>query len=361
MLFSHERSERFARFFFVAVLMTACDVRNTPHDQATIGPPISILGTNLGTEGTVPADGVIQVAFDRYLLPSTITRQSYVIVDSTNQALGNLPLRTVYDPVARTVTIVGPDGPDAPWLTVDQSYKLVLPVPTANNSDLGGFRAIDRATLRADQKREFVFRAGPPTHQAHYEPTVDFCADVMPIFQAKCNGALCHGVGTTAAAGLVLTSRAGIIDTARGRVAQGANTSARAFSPEPPNKIFGVNMAVIEPYDPGSSWLMYKIEMAPPPVVTTVARPPILCSLDEASPPSPASDLLPLATAKTTVDETERSILNDYVLGQPMPYPANDASHPTYAFQPLTFQERERVRIWIARGAETPECVTCKD
>lgn len=339
----------------------ACDVEGTQHDQRTLGPGISILGTNIGPDGTVPSDGVIQIAFDRYLLPATITRQSFLLLGSNNELLPSSPLKTIYDPVARTVTIAGPDGPGRAWLTVDQSYKLVLPIPKDPESDIGGFRAIDRAPLHDAQSRELVFRAGPPRGETAFEPPADFCTDVMPIFQAKCSSPNCHGAGANAAAGLVLTSAEGVRETARGRVAHGANTTARAYAPEPPGKIFGLNMAIVEPGDPGSSWLMYKIELAPQPGADAKKRPPILCTPEAASATAigpPAPDYHPLAPTQTRADAVEQAILDDLVLGQPMPFPAKDGS---YALQPLTFQERERVRIWIARGAEVRECGACSE
>lgn len=321
----------------------------------------------------MPADGVIQIAFDRYLLPSTITRQSYVIVDSTNTPLPNAALKTLYDPVARTVTIVGPDGPGKMWLTPEQSYKLVLLVPNDPRSDLGGFRAIDRATLHPPQKRELVFRAGPPTHKTLIEPAVDFCADVLPIFTLKCSDPSCHGASDRAASSLILASADGIRATARGRVAQGANTGPRASTPEPTPSSFGVNMELIKPGDPGSSWLMYKIELAPHPVVDAGPAPTVQCTPPAGAPsiPAPAPAYTPLAPARTHADDIERAILNDYVLGREMPYPYPPATYvpppatptnpnPTaYFYTPLDFQERERVRIWISRGAEIRECGGC--
>lgn len=319
-----------------------------------------MLGTSFDATGTVPADGVIQLAFDRYLLPSTITRQSYVILDGRNQLLAAKALRTIYDPVARTVTITGPDGPGAEWLTVDQPYKLVLTVPPNAHTDVGGFRAIDRAPLQGEQPRTFVFRAAPPERaQRPLGAPVDFCADVAPIFQTKCASPTCHGPGTRAASGLVLADAEGVRRTAIGRVAHGANTSARASSPEPPERIFGVNMALIAPGDPGSSWLVYKMELAKPPA-SAVARPPVRCSPgDGASPiPPPAPDYVPLAPASFPASDAELAVLSDYVLGPPMPYPA---TAPGYAHQPLTFQERERVRLWIAQGAALRDCGECAE
>jgi hypothetical protein len=356
------------------VVAFACDIEGTQHDQKTLGPAITLLGTSIDANGgVVPSDGVIQLAFDRYLLPATTTRQSYVVVDNTNNSVSSA-LRTVYDPVARTVTILGPDGPGTEWLTPDQSYKLVLFVPRDPKSDIGGFRAIDRAPLDRNQKLEFVFRAGRPTQQKQYEPTVDFCADVLPIFVTKCSDPSCHGASETAASSLVLASSEGVRITARDRVAQGSNTAARANTPEPTPSLFGANMALIAPGDPGSSWLMYKIELAPHPVADAGPAPPVVCTPPEGAPPipSPAPPLELLTNARTNADDIERAILNDYILGREMPYPYLPATYipppaspgatspPTaYYYTPLDFQERQRIRIWIARGAEIHECGGC--
>ena len=63
----------------------------------------------------MPADGAVQIAFDRYLLPATVNRQSVVIVDGANQQLGpDLAPIVLYDPIARPVTLA---PPTQPWLT----------------------------------------------------------------------------------------------------------------------------------------------------------------------------------------------------------------------------------------------------
>ena len=160
----------------------------------------------------MPSDGVIQLAFDRYLLPATATRQSYAIVDNLNQQLPNDAIRTIYDPIARTITIAGPDGPGIPWLTQGNVYKLILPIPADLNdtSDVGGFRAIDGSPLAKNQTREFAFTAGPPSGITTIDPPVDFCADVEPIFTAKCSYSTCHGALNQEAASLVLDSASGV-------------------------------------------------------------------------------------------------------------------------------------------------------
>lgn len=360
----------------LAAAAFACDIEGTQSDQRTEGPPVLVVSNTIdANDGIVAADGVIQLAFDRYLLPATITRQSYVVVDNTNTPLENAAIKTLYDPVARTVTIVGPGGPGAPWLTPDQSYKMVLLVPRDPKADIGGFRAIDRAPLAADQKLELVFRAGPPTQERTFEPTVDFCADVLPIFVAKCSGPLCHGASERAAAGLVLGTSEGVRVTARGRVAQGSNTAASATRPESTPSLFGANMEIIKPGDPGSSWLTYKLELARPPVIDAGPATNVVCTPPEGTPaiPAPAAPFTPLTPLilHPNAAERDRMILSDYVTGREMPYPyppqdyvpppptAQNPAPSAYELTPLDFQERERIRIWISRGAEIRACGGC--
>jgi hypothetical protein len=363
------------------VFLSACDIDDTQHTQKTIGPSITILGTNIeGASAQIPSDGVIQIAFDRYLLPSTITRQSYLVLDGNRQPLGIAALRTIYDPVARTVTITGPDGPGKQWLTPNQTYHLILPV-AAGEDDLGGFRAIDRAKLTV--AKDYTFRAGQPAGVTDIDPPVDFCGTVLPLLTMKCAGSGCHGaqgVGGRTASSLILTTSEGVRVTAINRVAQASNTSARSYTPEPPGRLFGVNMALIQPNDPGSSWLMYKLELAAHPKIDAGAKPTFICTPPSgvAANDAGASDggvssarFTPFALgARIEADEIERAILNDFILGREMPYPAPPAdlipvpttSSPNpsnYSRTPLTFEEREQIRIWIARGAQTSDCGGC--
>ena len=64
----------------------ACDA-GKQHDQRYYGHTITVRGLNVGVDRPMPADGVIQISFDRYLLPSTVIRQSLVITDANKQAL----------------------------------------------------------------------------------------------------------------------------------------------------------------------------------------------------------------------------------------------------------------------------------
>src|SRR5205085_303769 len=108
-------------------------------------------------------------------------------------------------------------------------------------SDIGGYRSIDRATLA--EAREYVFFAGEPSATPYREPTMSFCSDVLPLFYQKCTGA-CHGADPTYGqrAGLVLDSARGVAGTAIGRVAQGSNTASNTSAAQSETRQFGVQM-----------------------------------------------------------------------------------------------------------------------
>lgn len=331
-----------------------------------MGPSLVVLGTNVeGTSAQIPSDGVVQIAFDRYLLPSTIVRQSYLILDANRKPTTALALRTVYDPIARTVTIAGPGGPGTEWLTPDQTYHLVLG-NVSDDKDQGAFRAIDRATLAAPL--DYTFRAGAPTGVKSIDKPVDFCRDVLPLFTLKCSGSTCHGAGGEGhqAAGLVLTTSDAVRNTAIDHIAHASTTGAaiRATQDKTLSKIFGVDMPIISPDDPGFSWLLYKVELAPHPRVDAGPKPTFACTVT--SPPSDTSYEPLVGSVRREASDLDRAILHDYVIGREMPYPVPPSNlipqmpgASAYSATPLTFEEREQIRAWIAAGAPTPSCGSC--
>ncbi len=303
----------------------------------------------------MPADGAVQIAFDRYLLPATVNRQSVVIVDGANQQLGpDLAPIVLYDPIARTVTLA---PPKQPWLTEGQPYKVILGIPEGD-ADTGGVRAIDRATLDPAQRRDFAFFVGAKANKP-IEPTVSFCRDVLPIFYAKCATIpTCHVTGERAAASLGLDTSVGVGATALNRVAQGANRGPRAGLVTASERLFGVDMPLVDPGSPGNSWLLYKIELARLPVTQQTS--PFVCTNGLLETPTRFAFAPLAANAQRSSDEIDRSILSDYILGREMPFPtANPSGYADFA---LTFEEREKVRLWIQqlpRGASVPECGGC--
>jgi hypothetical protein len=105
-------------------------------------------------------------------------------------------------------------------------------------------------------------------------------------------------------------------------------------------------MPIIDPGDPGNSWLLYKVLLAPNPATTT--SPALICTAGQTV-PAPVSQATSANPAPTTVplSDSERAILSEWVLGNQMPYP------PTGA---LGLDEMERVRAWIAQGAAVEDC-----
>jgi hypothetical protein len=70
----------------------------------------------------------------------------------------------------------------------------------------------------------------------------------------------------------------------------------------------------------------------------------------------------PAEFAITPLDDDEKSVLSQYILGHSMPYPSSfdsDGNPVQTDNPPLTFDEMERVRLWIAQGAPVPLCDLC--
>jgi len=320
--------------------LAACDAGTFRIDPATQPAfPLVMLGANVGENKPMPLDGAVQLSFSRYLMPSNVTRQAFVL---TAVGGGSVPPPIVaYDPVARTVTLQNP-SPGQPWLAQDQVYKLDMKPETV--------LAIDGGKLEGPTS--LTFRVGPPSGTPYAEPKVSLCTDILPIFSAKCLGGGCHS-GKNAAASLVLETSTGVKVTAVGRVAQAANTGGRA-APSAPGKVFGVNMPLIDPGNPSNSWLLYKVLLAQPPTTTTTV-PYYACTATlEAKKAGPYTPIAPYSEAPA---QAESDVLGGLVLGREMPFPVANPSG--YEELPLTFQERQAIRLWIAQGAEVTECGGC--
>src|SRR5262249_50641956 len=71
----------------------------------------------------------------------------------------------------------------------------------------------------------------------------------------------------------------------------------------------------------------------------------------------------PASLPMKALSDDERTRLGRYITGRGMPYPSNirdDVMTPLDVTQlPLTFDELEQVRAWIAQGAPVNECVAC--
>lgn len=287
---------------------------------------------------TLPADGTVQIAFDRLLAPDSVTRQSFEISDGSGVYLE--PVVT-YDPVARIVSLQSPNPPGTTWLTVGATYYVQIGQAKASDTTgLTGPKAIDGATLT--QAVNEVFQAVAPAAGGTpgADRAIDFCDDVLPVFIAHCSGGPCHSGpsdGSEPREGLILDAPAGLLNTAVNRVSQESNTGALAGLPSAPEQ-FGLDMPIIAAGSPGDSWLMYKLLLAPNPPATA----PDPASCEDAGVPGPvsqASSADPLAPS-VPLSASEQAILNEMVLGEPMPYPPQTA---------LGLDEMERIRAWISQ------------
>ena len=326
-----------------------------------------VVGTNVDGSHKAATNGVIQIAFDRALLPLTVNRQSFVLLDYTTAPLA--PIVT-YDPVALVVTLSNPDPTNPNWLKADQAYKVVLGIPDGN-ADVGGVRAIDRMPLDPREPREtrqigFLVEGRTVDPAALISgPPINFCNDILPIFSASCSQGTCHGAiegKTRPAAGLALATSAGVANTAISRVANGSNTGPFAGPGRAPSHVFGVDMPIIDPGNPGNSWLLYKVLLGtptPPVDVIDAAAPPSDGGAEASVRPSCVPQPAFQSTAFTApgLTDAERARLSDFVLGNRMPYPAapgRDTPGDT-----LTLDQMERLRAWIQQGAAVSDCSSC--
>jgi len=307
------------------------------------GPAVHVVASNIKNQ-TLGADGRIEVAFDSYLLPACITRQTFQLHDlSMRYATPTV----AYDPVARVVTIT-PTAPLAAGVTYALTITSSTPDPTV------GLRAIDGATIApADSTIEFsVVPAGSAAPQAT-PPTVDFCKDIFPIL-TPCAGAACHGATPPGpAAGLRLDSTAAIDLTAVGRAAQGANTGARAARGSA-GLHFGVDMPLIDPGgDPGNSWLLYKLLLAIPTPPSSTNPGSAGCDGGTTTP----TDVSGMHLVSWQPPEAQRvsawlklhDSLSNYVQGREMPFPSDPNAPIDQATAPLTVDQLERISRWIAQ------------
>jgi hypothetical protein len=343
-------------FAFTAAAAAACD-QGPQDDERPAGPPVRVVATNFEGGRTIPANGSVQLAFDRVLHPSTVNRQGVIVLEVSGRAVTN-PVVT-YDPVTRVVSLSAPDPRGSRWLVPGQPYLVFLTHPEDPDSP-GGLRALDGATVERTATRRFAFFAGPEEVDERargFDPRVEFCRDVLPIFRARCGSSNCHGSpdpqrGTRPRMSLVLDTPLGISNTALRRASQESNTGSRAGLGGPPARVFGVDMPIVDPGNPATSWLLYKLMLAAP-AADDPSRPELTCGEAAAQPVvigTPLARFAPLSA-------DERARFANHVMGSPMPYPeqpgADDRSRN------LTFEQLERIRSWISQGAEVTECGGC--
>jgi hypothetical protein len=159
-------------------------------------------------------------------------------------------------------------------------------------------------------------------------PCEDACPvrDVVSVLQQACGLSACHGV--FASSGLRLDDELGI-SLAIGRTAHQTQTGELAWQGEQSPSSLGRAMPIIDPGNPGNSYLLYKV------------------LINRSIPAAAVAPTEELARLRSAV-----------VVGNPMPieeYP-DDPATPEHDGGGLSLDELDLVRRWIAAGAPAPSC-----
>ncbi len=292
----------------VALLVAACDT-GSPESQPLDSPFVQVVEVratqSLAADGTpvrapiianslVLTGSAFEVQLDRFVLPSTATRQSICLASATTpvtslqECEGGISLKAAYDPTRLTITYYQAEGAR---LAPDTEYLLTM-VP-ASEDGLFGLRAFDGAPLLTPIA--YAFRTSPAAEPQ--EPNDEgplggdlFCCGVStslppcPIegFGAaasfgSCAYGTCHAVdantGLGPAMGLNLSPPPAtgqifadpIFSTAIDHVAHETQTGQRASqgSLSSVDSRFGRAMPIIRPGEPGNSYLLYKLAADP--------------------------------------------------------------------------------------------------
>lgn len=304
----------------------------------------------------------IILKFDRFLLPSTATRQSVCLwsdlsvdvrtVEDCQNVSGEVRvfLEPTYNPVDREVILRR--RPDQPRLAPGVRYRLAVLAPMGPD-DPYGVRAFDGAPLAQTVQLEFTVAAEDPPGAADELPPAGalFCppaggppVGVVNFLQSCTLGAGCHktvpGVGD-AAMGLDLANAPLIEATAVGKVAHQTQTGEHADDPDISPRRFGRAMPLIDPLNPGNSYLLYKTLIGPN-------------AVDPALPPEEASAL------RAELDRLRATV----VVGMPMPPqttpsfwmhdpPAGQMVDPSQIVPRVDGGDMDAITAWIAQGAPT--------
>ena len=267
----------------------ALDARRGPDLRVVATYPAAGQGIECAAGGApdcgVPINAIIKLRFDRFLRPSTATRQSIRVYSgdrdtslcqTTGGAETGCFFQPSYDMIERVVLYrLGENVTFVPGLL----YNVEVVGPGEGGTD--GLRAFDGAPLseQGSVPLGFQFRTSSSVTDSEPPPARATCADVMPIFKVQCAKAGCHAKDTTddpcpagqakpifenscvgvPRMGMELSSEEALLRTVRGQVAHETEVGGTAGTAlENPSRM-GVSMPRIDPGQPGNSYLMYKL------------------------------------------------------------------------------------------------------
>jgi hypothetical protein len=238
----------------------------------------------------------------------------------------------------------------------------------AKNEGDFGIRAFDGAPLAGPDGplRTSFFTGSAPVAQP-VDPVVK-CAtivtDVLGPSLGNCAGSACHASsgnnldGKALAGppyGLALDGAEGFVNTAVQRIAHETELGDESGGiPAESGARFGVRMPLIDPHNPGNSYLLYKLflrrenfEACPP------DAPQPVCQQDPAADPSVSTHTdLPLGEGESVVPSDEELVrLREwFVRGEPMPRPQNLQGQLVQGNVQL--QGLRALSLFIAEGAD---------
>lgn len=288
-----------------------------------------------GTTRPLPTTA-IRVLVDRYLDPGTVDRQALCLRSSTavltedDKCTDGVVLRPTYDPIQRVATFYLDPTP----LAASTFYRLTL-----RRAGDEGLRSFDGVPLEGIFALEFTTAEAVPDAVVEAPPVgplwcgtpecLAACAgnadcqakcSIGTILLASCAVGGCHAVVDgegPAAMGLDLSSGAAVQATAIGHVARGTQRGPGAAEADVSSIAFGRAMPIIQPSDPGRSYLLYKIAA------------------------STLEGELPAA------DGEKDRLREGLVVGMPMPAPP---------YTPPQAAKLDHLVRWIAAGADVSEC-----
>jgi hypothetical protein len=347
------------------LLLGGCDV-SEPDPPRAAGPDVRLLGIYPGDgegqacgvdgddECGVPIDATLTLRFDRFLNPATVNRQAIRVFTGDPANSPNIPFDVAYDPVERVVEFRMPRGYSFQPRAL---YQIELVVPEA--SDDFGVRAFDGAPLAGSasslRSSFLTSRVSAPV----LRPDPPSCDEIVTqvlnsVSLGNCAASRCHRSRANelgaAPEALWLDGRSNLRNTAIDRVAHETELGDTAGSPLQDSPRFGVQMPIIDPKNPGNSYLLYKLLRKPenfepcgPGVSSSVCAEPADTAVS-------AYTTLPLSEGESIEPSAEESLrLREwFVRGEPMPYPGGPSTT-------VSLQGLRAINAFIAAGADCSE------
>lgn len=348
----------------MVTFLSGCDRGAQKYSPKLLGPPLRVVATNPAAETTnVPRNAPIRVRFDRFLTPASAVRQSIRITGGTINPDGSSVaaeefLEPSYDLLERVIVLRLSGG--RLWLPGIR-YTVTLFRPGERGND--GFRAWDGAPLETSFTFSFSTSNDPSTPPPiPLLSKIDYCSyrktfDVTQsdgttsqqpctvlgggsVLQQSCAFGTCHGNDLPGgpAQGLNLQSFEAMRATAIGHVAHQTLTGP-SHQPEVNPAFFGSSMPLIDPGQPGNSYILYKILISPELWERPGRNEPGELPAQEVD-----GELRPSSEELKRLQEA-------FILGAPMPLLSS-----------MTLAQVRALQAWIANGAQGPSkpCTTVR-